>query len=228
MKPIVPRAGDAHADAHRHPVLPADLLDGFIRLGFIRLGQTRSFAKGTIVVTEGEPAEVLYVVQEGWLRVFVADEQGREVQLNVLGPGEYVGEMMLDGHIRSASVKATTPVRLTMVRRADFEQILGERPDIAFQLIQSLIYRVRLLSRNVQGLVSLDVYGRIARMFGERATLVDGRRVVPGRLSQQKIADEVGASRSMVNRILKDLSEGGYISVSKAEVTLLRELPKRW
>lgn len=223
MKPIVPRSDDAPADAHRHPVLPGELL-----AEFVRLGPTRVFPKGTLVLTEGEPAESLYVIQEGRLRVFVADEDGREVQLNLLGPGEYLGEMMLDGQTRSASAIAMTPVRLTMIRRADFERILGERPDIAFELIQSLIFRVRLLSRSVQGLVSLDVYGRIARLFAELAQPVDGRRVIPGRLSQQKIADQVGASRSMVNRILKDLSEGGYISVTRGQVELLRELPRRW
>jgi CRP/FNR family cyclic AMP-dependent transcriptional regulator len=224
MKPIVPRSDDSHADVHRHPALPDDLLREFVRRG-----PTRVFPKGTLVMTEGEPAEVLYVIQEGTLRVFASDDEGREVQLNLLGPGEYVGEMMLDGHVRSASVKALTAVKLTMIRRQEFEQILGERPDIAFLLIQSLIHRVRLLSRNVQGLVSLDVYGRIARLFNELAVPgEDGVRAIRGQLSQQKIADQVGASRSMVNRILKDLVEGGYVRVGKGEVVLVRELPRRW
>jgi CRP/FNR family cyclic AMP-dependent transcriptional regulator len=223
MKMIVPRSDDAHAHAHRHPTLPHELL-----AEFMRLGTTRVFTKNTIVVTEGEPAEVLYVVQEGTLRVYVSDESGREVELNRLGPGDYLGELMLDGHTRSASVKAITAARLTMIRRAEFEKILGERPDIAFLLIQSLIHRVRLLSRNVQSLVSMDVYGRMARLFTEMARPVDGRQVIKGRLSQQQIADRVGASRSMVNRILQDLIEGGYLQVSKDEMVLLRELPKRW
>jgi CRP/FNR family cyclic AMP-dependent transcriptional regulator len=208
------------------PVLPPELL-----AEFVRLGTTRSFPKGTIVVTEGEPAEVLYVVQEGQLRVYAGGDDGadREVELNVLGPGEYLGELLLDGHVRSASARTLTPSRLTMIRRADFERILGERPDIAFQLIQSLIHRVRLLSRNVQGLVAMDVYGRIVRLFGELSEPDgDGRRVIRGRLSQQKIADRVGASRSMVNRILKDLSDGGYLTVGADEMVLRRELPRRW
>lgn len=202
--------------------LPAQLLDEFVRLG-----HTRSYPKGTIVVMEGEPAQALYVIQQGSLRVYVGDEEGREVELSVLGPGEYFGELMLASQTRSASVKALTTARLTMIRRADFEQILGARPDIAFHLIQNLIQRVRLLSRNVQGLVSMDVYGRVAQLFAELAQQVDDRRVVAG-LSQQKIADKVGASRSMINRILKDLTEGGYITVSRREIVLHRALPKHW
>jgi CRP/FNR family cyclic AMP-dependent transcriptional regulator len=214
---------DSAAGARRQPTLPPELL-----AEFVRLGQTRVFPKGTIVVTEGEPAEVLYVIQEGRLRVFVSDEAGKEVVLNMLGPGEYLGELMLDGHTRSASVKTLVPSRLTMIRRDDFERILGERPDIAFQLIQSLIHRVRLLSRNVQNLVSMDVYGRIVRMFEERSTPSGTERVIDGRLSQQQIADHVGASRSMVNRILQDLTKGGYISVTREGIVLHRELPRQW
>ena len=87
---------------------------------------------------------------------------------------------------------------------------------------------MRQLSRNVQGLVSMDVYGRVARLFGELARDEDGLRVVPGPLSQQKIADRVGASRSMINRILQDLAAGGYIETSRERIVLRKPLPKRW
>jgi CRP/FNR family cyclic AMP-dependent transcriptional regulator len=203
--------------------LPSELLDELVRLGPVR-----SFAKGAIVVTEGEPALSMYVIREGKLRVFVSDDEGHEVELNVLGPGEYFGELMLDGQTRSASVIALTPARLTMIARPEFERILVQRPDLAFHVIQHLIQRVRALSRNVQGLASKDVYGRVAQLFAELAREEDGVRFVPGPLSQQAIASRVGASRSMINRILQDLSAGGYVSVSRERIVLLKPLPKHW
>jgi CRP/FNR family transcriptional regulator, cyclic AMP receptor protein len=214
------RPDDRHAMDAR--TLPPELLEEFIRLG-----HSRSFPKGTIVVLEGEPAEALYVIQEGRLRVYVTDEEGHDVELNILGPGEFFGELMLGSPVRAASVKTLTPARLTMIRRDEFQQILAARPDIAFVVIQTLIHRVLLLSKSVQGLVAMDVYGRVARLLQESAREADGRSIVTA-LSQQAIADRVGASRSMVNRILKDLQEGGYISVARHEIVLHRALPKHW
>jgi len=215
-----PAAAGSHVSA---TALPPGLLDELVRLG-----PARQFAKGAIVVSEGEPALSMYVIQQGRLRVYVSDEDGRDVELNVLGPGEYFGELMLDGQVRSASVIALTPARLTMIGRADFERILMQRPDIAFHVIQHLIQRVRSLSRNVQALVSKDVYGRVAQLFNELAREEAGVRFVPGPLSQQTIADRVGASRSMINRILQDLSAGGYVAVSRERIVLRKPLPRHW
>ncbi|HSB24564.1 MAG TPA: Crp/Fnr family transcriptional regulator [Burkholderiaceae bacterium] len=203
--------------------LPQELLDALAALG-----HPRTYPKGTIIVTEGEPALSMYLVHEGQLRVFVSDEDGREVELNTIEPGQYFGELMLGSQVRTATVQTTTRARLTMITRAEFERALAERPSLAFHVIQHLIDRVRQLSRSVQGLVSMDVYGRVARLFGELAREEDGVRFVPGPLSQQKIADRVGASRSMINRILQDLAAGGYIEASRERIVLRKPLPKRW
>lgn len=218
--PIPPEGDRPHAPDR----LPPELLEALVRQG-----QPRVLAKGTIVVSEGEPALAMYVVLEGRLRVYVADEDGREVQLNLLGPGDCFGEAMLAGQVRSASVQTSSRARLCMVTRDAFLQVLADHPELAFHVIQTLIDRVRALSRQVQGLVSMDVYGRVVRLFEERAQPgADGRRRVPGPLSQQRVADLVGASRSMVNRIYKELQEGGYIAVAPDAVELLQPLPRRW
>jgi len=208
----------------QHPTFPPELLDEFVRLG-----PTQRYARGTIIINEGDAADSLYVIREGELCAFVTDDEGREVTLNRLGRGETLGEMMLDGHTRSASVRCVTAATLTRIRRAEFEQILAERPDIAFRLIQGLIFRVRLLSRDVQGLVSLDVYGRLVKLFESLAeTTAEGGRRVPGGWSQRKLAERVGASPSMVNRVLKELAAGEYIGITPQGIELLRPLPRRW
>lgn len=203
-------------------LLPLELVEALKRIG-----RVRAFARNTIVVHEGDPAETLYLILEGRLRVFVANEDGDEAELNVLGPGEYFGELMLDSPRRSASVGTLTPVRLCAIDRGDFERLLATEPAVASHLIHSLMRRVRVLTRTVSGLALLDVYGRLTALLAEAAVERDGMRVVT-QTSQQQLAERVGASRSMVNRILKDLAEGGYVLVTRREIVIRRELPKRW
>jgi CRP/FNR family cyclic AMP-dependent transcriptional regulator len=193
-----------------------------------RLGETRTWEPGASVVTEGDIADCMYLIHEGELRAFVAGDGGRVVELNTLQAGELFGELMLSGERRSATVQVTTRARLTRVTRADAERVLAQRPELAFQLIQRLVQRVRTLTRTVGRLASVDVYGRLVGLFDALAVDDKGLRVVPGPLSQQRIAERVGASKAMVNRLLADLAKGGYIEVSRERIVLLRKLPPKW
>lgn len=193
-----------------------------------RLGETRTWEPGASVVTEGDMADCMYLIHEGELRAFVAGDGGRVVELNTLHAGELFGELMLSGELRSATVQVTTRARLTRVTRADAERVLAQRPELAFQLIQRLVQRVRTLTRTVGRLASVDVYGRLVGLFDALAVDDKGLRVVPGPLSQQRIAERVGASKAMVNRLLTDLAKGGYIEVSRERIVLLRKLPPKW
>jgi CRP/FNR family cyclic AMP-dependent transcriptional regulator len=204
------------------PSLPIELLEEFTRHGTVK-----TFPKNVVVVVEGEPAQTLYVVLDGSLVVYVDDEAGKMVELGRLKAGQYFGELMLGSAVRTASVRTITPSRLCMVRRDDFENMLRRLPDLALHVIQTVIYRVKVLTQNVRGLALMDVYGRVARLFLESAQQVDGKYIVAG-MSQQAIAERVGASRSMINRILKDLSTGGYIEVRRGQIVLKRGLPKHW
>jgi len=191
-------------------------------------GETRTWEAGTAVVTEGDVADSLYIVHAGELRAVVAGDGGRVVELNTLGPGEFFGELMLDGERRAATVEVISRARLTRVTRAEVEQLLGTRPDLAFQLVQRLVQRVRTLTHTVRQLASADVYGRLVGLFDALAVERDGRRLVPGPLSQARIAERLGASRAMVNRLLQDLARGGYVEVTREQIVLLRQLPPRW
>src|SRR5690606_14290902 len=142
--------------------LPDELLEALVACGSVR-----KFPRNTIVVLEGEPAETLYIVIEGELRVYVSDDEGREAELSRLGPNEYFGEMMLDSRVRTASVRTLSPARLCVVQRADFERLIQVRPDLALHLIQTLIRRIMALTGSVQSLALMDVYGRVARLLVE-------------------------------------------------------------
>ncbi len=193
-----------------------------------KLGETRTWEPGTAVVTEGEVADCMYIVHTGELRAVVAGEGGRLMELNTLGPGEIFGELMLSGERRAATVEVTVRARLTRVTRDEVERVLASRPDLAWHLIQRLVQRVRTLTGTVGRLASVDVYGRLLGLFDTLAVEQDGRRVVPGPLSQTRIAERLGASKAMVNRLLQDLARGGYIEVSRAQIVLLKNLPPRW
>ena len=180
------------------------------------------------MVNEGDVADCMYLIHEGELRALVAGDGGRVVELNTLSAGEFFGELMFSGEARSATVQVTARARLTRVTRAEAERLLAQRPELAFQLIQRLVQRVRTLTRTVGRLASVDVYGRLLGLFDALAVDDKGLRVVPGPLSQQRIAERVGASKAMVNRLLTDLAKGGYIAVSRERIVLLRKLPPKW
>ncbi|MDX1374025.1 MAG: Crp/Fnr family transcriptional regulator [Burkholderiales bacterium] len=190
---------------------------------------TRKHPKNTIVVSEGDSTDGLYIVLEGRVKVFVSDEDGHEVVLGTQGPGEYFGEVaLLDAGPRSASVITLEPCRLLLVPKDDFRGFVESNPAFAFSLIGKLIARVRTLTDNVKSLALMDVYGRLARLLLELAEEREGALVIGERLTQQEIASRIGASREMVSRILKDLTTGGYISQSREGIVLHRKPPLHW
>jgi len=193
-----------------------------------KLGETRTWEAGTTVVTEGEAADCMFIIHSGELRAMVAGDGARVVELNTLGAGEFFGELMLSGERRSASVQVTVRAQLTRVTRSEVERVLALRPDLALHLIQSLVLRVRTLTATVGRLASADVYGRLVGLFDALAVDQQGQRVVPGPLTQARIAERLGASKAMVNRLVQDLIRGGYIEVAREHIVLLKKLPPKW
>lgn len=208
--------------ARARVALPAELL-----AEFARQGEELTMRRGARVVREGDVADRLFLIREGRVRVYHADDAGKEIELNVLGPGEYFGELLLGSQVRTATVKALTAVRLSVITREVFEQVVARRPDVAFHVIQTLIARVKALTEDVGGLALLDVYGRLAALLTHSAVPVAEVRVAPF-MSQQTIAQRLGASRSMINKLMNGLIVGGYIEVSRQRIVLNRPLPKRW
>ncbi len=193
-----------------------------------RRAVTRTFPKNTVVVSEGDGTDSLYIIVSGRIRIFVSDEKGKEIVLGNAGPGEYFGEMVLDEGPRSASVMTLEPTRFLVVPKEDFMEFVAKSPEFSLHLIRKLIRRARALTNNVKSLALMDVYGRVARMLLELAVERDGALVIEGRPTQQEMANRVGASREMISRILTDLASGGYITVARDRITIARALPRAW
>jgi len=191
-------------------------------------GISRSYPKNTIIVTEGDKTDSLYVILEGRVKVFVSDEGGNQVLLQTQGAGEYFGELVLDEGPRSASIMTLEPSRFLVVPKADFHDFVVRNPAFAQSLIEKLIGRVRSLTASVKSLALMDVYGRVARLLLELAEDKGGQLTIAQRLTQQDIASRIGASREMVSRILKDLSTGGYLTQSRTGIVLHRKPPEHW
>ena len=182
----------------------------------------KSYPKNAVVLTEGEMGDSLFMIQSGKVKVFIGDEDGREIILKILGPGDFFGEMsMIDKQPRSASVTTIEPASFLVLSHAAFERCVEQAPRIANMVMRVLATRVREADRKIGTLALMDVYGRVASTLLELAVNDNGKMVVSEKLSQQDLANMVGASREMVNRILKDLAERGFISVESKSITII-------
>ncbi len=173
------------------------------------------------VVRAGEDAESLIVLLTGRAKVTNFDEEGREIILAWLGPGEFFGEMgLIDGSPRSASVVAVEPCELLTIGKAEFQRCMQENFQVAQKLMQILVRRLREADRNIESLALLDVYGRVARLLLDMSEDENGKRVVRQKISKQDMARMIGASREMVSKVMRDLELGGYIIVDHDLITI--------
>jgi CRP/FNR family cyclic AMP-dependent transcriptional regulator len=190
--------------------------------------RVQNFPKNRVIIHEGDRSDSIFIIAAGRVKVFLQGDEGKEVVLNVHGPGEYFGEMVLDEGPRSASVVTLEDSRFHVVTQAEFRSFLSAHPDFAMKLISRLMHRVRALTENVRNLALLDVYGRVARLLLSLAAEEEGRLVISGKITQKDIADRVGASREMVSRVFKELVAGGYVTLEARRIVINRDLPPRW
>ena len=198
-------------------------------------GELRRFRKGALLLEEGEHGDTLYVVLQGRVKAYSAAppdrfgrDPGREITYGIYGPGEYVGEMSLDGGPRSASVVALESTLCSLVTRRSLREHIAEHPDFAFELLARVIRRARHATRNARSLALLDVYGRLTMLLDEMAVAQpDGTRWIEELLTHAETASRLGCSREMVSRLMKDLLLGGYVLPKGPGWTVASTLPKR-
>jgi CRP/FNR family cyclic AMP-dependent transcriptional regulator len=186
----------------------------------------KNVGRNARIIGAGDPTDTLYIVINGRLKVLMSDEQGREVILSILGPGEFFGEMgLLDDSPRSASVVALEACELLAISKTEFKRSLAENFELSLAVMRGLVRRLREADRKIGSLALMDVYGRVARLLLEMAEDVDGEKLVIKKLSKQDIAKMIGASREMVSRVMKDLTHGGYIEARGRTIVLREHVP---
>jgi len=124
----------------------AGITDGFTR-ELASLGRLRTYPKNTVFITEGDSSDSVFVILSGKVKVFISDSEGHEMILDTHGPGEYVGEMALDGNPRSASVMTLEPTTFSVVARDPIREAIRQNPDFALEMISSRTFdgRIQLL-----------------------------------------------------------------------------------
>ncbi len=190
----------------------------------------RVYPKGSVIVSEADSGGSLYVIIEGSVKVYLSDGNGKEVNLSILGPGEYFGELALfDDAPRSASVAALETCRVSILSKTILRTLIGERPQLSYGLLRGLAARVRAMTESIRTLALLDVYGRLVRALYAMASVTeDGTLAISQRLTQQDLANRIGCSREMVSRILNDLIKGGYLCVNHHKIVILKKIPANW
>jgi CRP/FNR family transcriptional regulator, cyclic AMP receptor protein len=194
-----------------------------------RRGEVRRYRKNTLLIEEGDHGDTLYLILAGRLRSYASGDKGREITYGVYGPGEYLGEMSLDGGPRSANVITLEASTCAVITRTTLQRHIAEHPEFAFELIAKIIRRARAATLSAKQLALNDVYGRLVLLLNSLAVAQnDGTLVVGEKLTQQEMANRLGCSREMVSRLMKDLAAGGYVRLAEHRVLLLRPLPTRW
>ena len=183
-------------------------------------------ARGEHLFIEGQDGDRLYVVLDGKIKLTRAAADGRENLLSVLGPGEMFGELSLfDPRPRTSSAAAVTDATLAALAHDKLLIWLDGRPEVALHLLRALAQRLRRANDVMADLVFTDVPGRVAKQlldladrFGEK--LPDGLHVNHD-LTQEELAQLVGASRETVNKALADFVARGWLQLSAKSVLLV-------
>ena len=221
--PAASKTTAAPADLFNNPALSESVRD------LARRGVVSDYRKGAVLIEEGDRGDVIYIILAGQLRAYGSGAGDREITYGAYGPGEYLGEMGLDGEPRSASVMALTHSVCSAVTRPTLEAFIAERPAFAFELIAKVIRRARAATLSAKQLALNDVYGRLKYLLESGATArPDGRLHFAESLTHRDLASRLGCSREMVSRLLGDLERGGYLTQQDHGLLVERRLPPRW
>jgi len=184
---------------------------------FLEHCHRRRYPAKSVIIYAGDRSDVLYYIVEGSVTVLIEDDDGHEIVLAYLNPGDFFGEMGLFGEEsnRSAWIRTKTQCELAEISYGRYRQLAEDDPGILFALAGQMATRLRNTSRKVSDLAFLDVTGRVARTLldlckqPDAMTHPDGMQI---KITRQEIGRIVGCSREMVGRVLKSLEEQGLIS----------------
>jgi CRP-like cAMP-binding protein len=191
------------------------------------LARVRSYAGREAVVSQGDPADALFAIMRGRLKVVSCGPDGRDTVLGIMAEGEVFGEVaLIDGGTRSATVTAIERCELLVLEREPFVELLQRTPSIAVKLLAVLARRLRRLSQRSEDAAFLDVPSRLARSLLDLASRFGERRerssdiCIELKLSQQELGDLIGATRESINKHLSDWSRQGFVRIQAGRMII--------
>ena len=193
-------------------------------VAFAHLVRERRQPRGSMILSQGDRGDALFLIQSGQVKVSVVAEDGREVILSVLAAGSFFGELaLLDDEPRSAHVIAMDDTVLLQLHREDFRGRLKLSPELSVSMLRELSQRLRRADDTIASLMLLDVNGRVANLLLELAREEGGETGIriTRRLTHASLGQMVGASRETVSRTMRNLVLRNVISVTRRETILL-------
>jgi CRP/FNR family transcriptional regulator, cyclic AMP receptor protein len=182
----------------------------------------RSVTRGTTLFRKGDPGNSLILVVSGQVKISVLSPDGREAVLNVIHPGEVLGEIaLLDGRPRTADAVALTDCELMTVDRRDFQPFLRDNPDVTLKLIEVLCERLRHTSEQVEDVIFLDLPGRLAKTLLYLMSRSGQKPPASLSITQREIGQMIGMSRESANKQLRAWTERGWLQIERGRIVVL-------
>jgi CRP/FNR family transcriptional regulator, cyclic AMP receptor protein len=185
--------------------------------------------RGTTIVSRGDPGNNLIAVISGTLKISVSSADGRSAILNLIGPGEIVGEVaVLDGFARTADVIANTNCEIFVIDRRDFLPFVRSQPALAMKLIELLCTKLRWTSFQVEEVILQNLPGRLASALlrlTEKHKLEPGGRTIA--ITQQEISEMVGMTRESINKQLRVWAGRNWVRLEHGAIVVLNAEPLR-
>ncbi len=210
-----------------HPFLP--YVSNEATAALMGKAKTVTYPKQTLIIGKGEETSSFFIILSGKVRVFSVDDKCREFTLNFQGPGTYFGEIALltaeKGTVSIISIEKTV---CAAIKKSDFINWLANYPDAAFAFLGALSEKIRQLTDKVRQLALSNVYERTVNVLQDMAVPEGEVGVIHNRLTQQDLASMIGASREMVNKVMQELTKGGYVTVANNTMIINRKMPSSW
>lgn len=194
---------------------------------FMAQAHKRAYPNKHTLIHAGDQPKALFLLLEGSVSILLEDEEGREIVLAYLNPGDFFGELCLfpEQPVRTAIVRTRAAANVAEMDYPHFRQFSQQHPDIMFEIAGQLAARLSETSRRLGDLAFLDVAGRLAQLLlrlSHNPDAVPHPRGVVVRISRQELARNVGCSREMAGRVLKKLAEDGVVSAQGRNILILK------
>jgi len=183
----------------------------------LAISRLRTFRRGQVVFTKGDPGDTLIVVVSGRVKVIVRSADGGELTLTIISPGGVFGDLSIaDGGPRSADAETLEESQLLLIPRETIQEICARVPPAAQALANSVAAALRRLTEAASDLVFLDLPRRVARVLASQAPDDDG--VIRLKLRQEELAHQVGATRQSVNAAVRAFHKRGWLQIHDGAV----------
>lgn len=182
------------------------------------LFRQRAYPAGALIFQRDDPGDCLYLIRNGRVRIFLPNEDGREITLRLYGAGEVFGELsLLDGGPRTASAEAVEAVDAALLFRDDFLSLLRGRFELVQHVIKLLVERLRYTTRYSEQLAFMSIPGRVAAALLQLRS-PDQPRIT---ITQQDLANYVGVTREWVNRTLREFETRGWVALRRGGLQIV-------